>query len=1018
MTQAQPAGQAQATRQHSLRDELREAAYKIFSHSAVNTVLDLVEFGLFVIPYRSGKKPGLRKWQDLEDTEFSLENVIKAWERATVEGTEWYGVMLGRPSNYLVLIDIDSVDATRLLKVGRTGEARKLVERLYEEVKERLPRTRDPDLQVDLLPVGLTLTRRGVHVIVRLSRNDYEMLAVLIGKANAELGEAELAGQKVKVELRLRGATPLHTQWHETEYWQLPLPPISLKRLEKLLQTLGVRLPEASIEEQTSAEKGENENHDVRKHIDRHMETTHSSTVDDTSARETGGRRLSEQEIARLVELLKNYWVPGHRNNLQLGLVGWLIKRGVPQEQAEELVRRLAEAAGDEEVKKRIDEVKRQYRLVEAGQKKLEELLGKAGLLQELQQVIREQNPGLSEEEARDRALAVVAELEKILGPRKSIVIRTPYESAIWIVNDPARGIVLLREKTDENGQVKRHRKYISDWYVRKVLVVRGDGQLLYKVLFRNARTKEKIVLAGSLDEIVRELKRLHGVKRSQHLFDAVSAIISEFIKRRLAKVKKTAAVAGILPVRDTVKLVRTGALSRLLIPKEVDVEKAKQALELLQQLRKHYDPAKFDVAINWAGYAVASYALKKQYHVKQVYLLLHGEKQTGKTTLARIITAMFPVVTSEAEEIPEEGQSEFRLAWKLNVAAVPLLEDEVQGISRKPSLLGLLKRASTGDTARWRGDQNRKYHARAPLVFTSNYQELIEDPALIERIIQVEFTQNDYVFNKPRQEREEFRRLYNEYRAVAHHLGAALLQVIVEHWQYIANEWVHRLQEKTDYLQFGQWIWKQVAERLGVEPPEWSNVQMELEEQRPEEAVREAFWDTLHDIVAEYARLYRCDGTIIGCLARLGREGKLPSTVIEWTPSRIVVKASILKEMENRLGIQVIGGLKNLAEQLGLEYKKVKVRGRVVKGIVVPVKELVKNIGGEEDVVEYLAETLLIKYNMERWGTDDKPLIPKILEEARRLGLDIDYETADKVSLKIMDLAAKHRLEAEEAPA
>jgi len=371
-------------------DKLREAAYKIFRATVASKVLELTDFGFTIIPYETERKPAVSKWKDLKDAEYSIENVLKLWERTKGSNYEYYGVMLGRPSNNLVLIDLDDVDATKAAEEGREEDRQRIVDDLAEKVEQILPKMDAGDGWGFVLPaVALTKTRRGVHILLRLGRADYEKLVERLGKENTELGEAEYRGHRVKVELRVKGVTPLHTQYHRTKCWQLPLPPVSLHTVERLLQTLGVRLPVLSGKVQPNAAEAREGNLDVQNNIVRHEENTHPSTsIQDTSARETTRRRLSEQDIAKIVEVLKNYWVPGHRNNLQLGLVGWLIKRNVSLEQAEELVRRLAEAAGDEEVRKRIDEVRRQYRLVQNGEKKPEELLGKTGLLEELQVII------------------------------------------------------------------------------------------------------------------------------------------------------------------------------------------------------------------------------------------------------------------------------------------------------------------------------------------------------------------------------------------------------------------------------------------------------------------------------------------------------------------------------------------------------------------------------------------------------------------------------------------------------
>ncbi len=945
------------------QEELKNFAYTMVKN-----------FKVWVIPYANvqEKEPFL-PWREYQDEEFDEDKIKEILETVDWSKVDGLGILLGPPSQFLVMFDFDIPECKK-----QAVDDYKCYE-LHQGLSERVLTAAD---EIFVEYGAVQTIHQGLHILVRLSKEDWEKLKETIGTCKTRLGQMRAGASVFDVELMLcKTVTPVYGKGYE--FFNPFIPLTSLDKVKQFVAKLGLHLGK----------------------------TDNRQTQVTTTPTPGAGRRLTDAEITAIVEIMKNYWVSGHRNNLQLSLLGWLIKRGIPQEDAEKLFNRLTDVAADEKKKKRMDEVRRQYRLVETGQKSVQKLLGKSGLLTELQHVIKEQNPGLSEEEARDRALAVVAELEKVLGPRRTILVRTPYKTNTWFVNDPQRGIVLLKERRDENGEVRRSREYISDWYVKRVLVVRGEGQYNYRVLFVNARTREKLVLTGQMDEIARELRRIHGVKRSQVITDAVSAIISELIRRKVAKVRKTAAVAGILPVKNGVKLVRVGALSKLRIPREPDPQRAKEALQLLIELRRYYDEKKFDVAINWAAYAPVSYVLKKRYGIRQLYLLLHGERGTGKTTLARIISKMmFDVKGAEGEDIPEEGQSEYRLAWKLNSTTVPVLEDEVQSISRKPSLIGLLKRAASGDIVRWRGDTNTRYRARTPIVFTSNYPEIITDPALADRMISILFTHGDSVKNKPEEEKEEFDRLLDRYKAVAAHLGAVLLQTIVKYWSDIASEWAYRIHYKDDYIKFGQWVWRKVAERLGVEPPPWATAEIKLEEENPDELVEEAFWNIVHDVLADYARLNRCDGTVLGCLANLGEKGLLPSTLIEWSPGKVVVKAPILQEIERRLNITVFGGLRGLAEKLGLEYKSVRMRGKITKGIVLPISELVKRIGGQDDVVEYLAEVLLFKYNMERWGENDNGVAPHVIEEARKLGIEVDRQTAYRVATKLFILSNKRR--------
>ena len=945
------------------QEELKNLAYRMID-----------DYKVWVIPYANvqEKKP-LLPWQEYQDEEFNEDKVNEILKTVDWSKVDGLGILLGPPSQYTIMLDFD------IPKCKKPEVDDYKCYELHEALYERVLRAAD---EIFVEYGAVQTIHQGLHILIRLSKEDWGKLKEIVGTCKTKLGQIRAGANTFDVELMLcKTVTPIRGQGYD--FFNPFIPTVTLDHVKTFVNRLGLHLGKS--------EQGTG---------NRQSQTTTTPTPG-------VGKRLGEQEIGRIVEILKNYWVPGHRNNLQLSLLGWLIKRRVPVEDAVKLFDRLCDAAGDEEKRKRLDEVQRQYGLVETGQKPVEQLLGKAGLLNELMLVIQEQNPGLSEEEVRDRALSVISELEKVLGPRRTILVRTPYKTNTWFVNDPKRGIVLLKERRNEDGEVRRSREYISDWYIKRLLVTRGEGQYNYRVLFVNARTKEKLVLTGQMDEIARELRRIHGVKRSQVITDAVSAIISELIRRKVAKLRKTAAAPGIVPAKDGVKLVRVATTTQLLIPREPDLEKAKLALNLLVKLREHYDTRKFDVAINWAGYAPLGYALKKHFRVKQVYLMLHGERHTGKSTLADIIKTLYPLPD---EDDPEEGLSEYRMGYKLNLATTPVLEDEAEGFSKKPAVIALIKRAATNIIARWRGDTGRKYFARAALILVSNRREILADPGAVERIIAIEFTHADYVGNKSREEREEFEQVYNKYRLVAPYLGAVILQTIVKNWNEIAEYWPHQLQEKRDYLKLGQWLWQKVAEHLGVEPPPWAAAEIKLEEENPDELVEEAFWSTLHDILTEYSRFNKCDSTLLGCVAQLGEKGLLPTSIIEWSPSKLVVKSPILKELERRLDVPVFGGLRGLAEKLGLEYKSVRMRGKITKGIVVPISELVKRIGGQDDVVEYLAEVLLFKYNMERWGEDDNGVAPHVIEEARKLGIEVDRQTAYRVATKLFVLANKRR--------
>jgi hypothetical protein len=406
-----------------------------------------------------------------------------------VSGKQSWGIFLGPPAGYLIMIDFDSDDIGELFEQDRRAW-RRAVEEVIDYIAFKFV-VRKGD--VNVLNSITVYSRRGGHVIVKLGKEDWERLHATV-KANSKLGRVCVpgsAGQRWCGELELRtiGVTPLRSYKHVLAVAP-PLQPVQLRQPMHVLGVLGVRLPEpqpltpsnGSSTRETAGQVAE-PGDEVR-----------------AGVATASWRRLSEAEINRIVEALAQYWVPGYRNQLEIALLGWMIKARVSRQSALEVVRRIVERVGDKE--KRLAEVDRHYRMVVAGERDARELVGRTGLVRTLQQVIQQQNPSLSDEEVRDRAIAVVAELERVLGPRHTILVRTPYKTGVWLVNDPRRGIVLLRERVDEDGEVRRVREYISDWYVRRVMVTRAEGAhyYYYKVQFRNARTYEKITMSGQLD--------------------------------------------------------------------------------------------------------------------------------------------------------------------------------------------------------------------------------------------------------------------------------------------------------------------------------------------------------------------------------------------------------------------------------------------------------------------------------------------------------------------------------------
>ena len=857
---------------------------------------ELAERGAAVIPYRdegSGDEPrpvpDVGRYRDLLAVEPGAgveERLLAAWRRRCGAGRRrWWGVLIGRPSGYLVMIDLDDDELGELWRRDRAGWRRR-VEELAADIRRAIP------------GACVVASRRGVHALFRVPGADWEAA----GKGQLH-GSAVVGGREYRVDVVLSGATPLRSRKHAV----LECPGLPVIGLREALDAVGF---------QGAAGGG----------------AAGPREVDAAGA--APGRGLGESQLSAAVELLKGFWVEGHRHRLALGIAGLLAKTGYSEESAAELVRRLAEAAGDEEAGDRLRAVSDTYRRLAAG----EEVAGKSILVDELEAVTGD----------RDEALLVVEQLESIIGARapSRIVMLKVDDSGrtkTYIANDPLRGIVEVRVR---DGEIAR-RRLVTPWYVRDAEVASVDG-VHYVSVTVEAPGVGRERLRGTLDEAARAFSGLVGGVSPQRLRDAFSLIVYEMLRRGVARRGELAPAPGLL---GDWRLRLRGVYAELLVPGEPDAGAAREALRLLLKMRAMYrDHSKFDAAMLWAGYAVASYAAKESLGVKQVYLLLHGERQTGKTTLARIVAAMFPLRTVLGE-VPEEGQTEYRLAWKLSIAATPVIEDEVQGIGSRRGLLGLLKRAATGLAVRWRGDSGRVFHARAPLIMTSNYREVLADDALRERVLAVEFTAAD---RPGRGDVPRFRELRARYAAAAPHLGALLLRAAEAHAGELKRVYMS-VQEPVDALAAGKAVWRLVADKLGAGEPPWLGLDPgAFADPEPEMPERDIVLAALKDVLME---ALRADRQAVADLeaAESARDvltryaALLPSWV---RPSRsgLLVGAPLLQELRRRYGYEPIGGLKGLARRLGWAYTAHGSARRKV--MVVPwgvVEELFP--GGPEDV-------------------------------------------------------------------
>jgi hypothetical protein len=670
-------------------------------------------------------------------------------------------------------------------------------------------------------------------------------------------------------------------------------------------------------------------------------------------------RELSDAEILRLKELLKEAYRPGYRQHVWLYVSGWAAKARISPVSVAKALKMLYEECGDEDsIKTRGSALCYSY--------------GKAGIdlgpyAEELKTVLGEEPYGLAKSfspesvkgstglqevlEAtlgEETALSVIKELEELFGAaspfRDCVVTVLDYDKQLYAVAN-LRKLLVARAALYGAGGVKRLR------YKEKVFIGAPTEVLVYvnpvggvtkfKVKWETTVRPRPLWIGPAYVEDIVELLREESLVVNRRLAaDVLSALLNAYVEKGRATVVTELESPGFYVVDS--RLVASGVEV-----KRPSMEELREALELLNELAEKWFAharERFAFVVKWGVVSPFGYAFKQRGHLLKA-LFLYGKEKVGKTTQGLIVLHMWSVADSKHVKPGSAVDTVARLGQVLSQGTFPVLVNEPAALFEKEEIAEMLKASIEGLVAR--GKFHRGLYTEIPalasLMFTSN--TLPKDPAFLRRCYVLTYTYREKI---PKEKEEEFERSVKPRLHKLRAIGDFVASLVVEHGlpdvEPIAlAEKLLELAYKHAGLQVPAWI------REGREE-EFTKGEEELEEELREEVrsymvewVNEAFSRHISRLQVELGadKVFTPTREEIPFAQRL--IAVLDAKLLPWAfrkDEKVFFTTRLVSELQKRVNVD---SLKSLAEMLHWNYNKVKVGKQSVWAAWVKLEDLLE---------------------------------------------------------------------------
>jgi len=474
---------------------------------------------------------------------------------------------------------------------------------------------------------------------------------------------------------------------------------------------------------------------------------------------------------------------------------------------------------------------------------------------------------GYNNEDALNRSLIVLVEMGEKLGvllDKRTVAVKV--KSNRFYANDPLRGMVVISQRlvktrtTNEGGWPIEVEDWIFDsepvakCFVETVKVLKNPitGDIKFSVSFGEPVSRRPILdkpLTGTISEIASELRERGLAPNSLRLADVLSAVVTAFREKGLDTWEAWTGTTGFVYLEEAKRIEwREDSNLKPSLPPP-DPEKAREALELLEQILKFYDhkPQALGV-LYWCVQAPLG-AVRKQLGRENKILLIYGYPHVGKTTLAKVCGYVWGL--REEVAVVSGRITEAQLGERLEERTLPLFLDEGGQVFEEDNIVAILKTTTTGFHSRSRIYLEGKYKRRDFIAYASIGITANEVPDLpegvLERLLPFYFGPE---FKKDDEEYKRIASLLIEHKDLLAFIGSYVRDIVLRNWELVGE-----LLKGFNELEVGRGLLAMLYDELALPRPAWLLQPVQPDREIKGSGLRELLRSTIIREIVEEAR-------------------------------------------------------------------------------------------------------------------------------------------------------------------